>query len=96
MLSKCKFPSQDKPKHNVIAYFSTVKLWHFHLGHLSFDQIRYVNILDCNNTKQQGLGRDGFSSAARYNKLIHLQSQDRVELSRTSGYNEADLETLSN
>ena len=50
------------------------------------------------NLAQQGSRGEGFNTLQQgtTSQYITVQSQDKVELSCTSGYNEADMESLSN
>ena len=34
-----------------IACFSDVGVWHFRLGHLPFEQLRFTDSISCNNTR---------------------------------------------
>ena len=40
------------------ACFSAAELGHFRLGHLSFEQLQYVGLSNCNNAKQYGVLSD--------------------------------------
>jgi len=55
-----------------VACFTASKLWHFRLGHLPFEQMKYVDLLESNNLKHHGvcqacpmakLHRHGFPSS---------------------------------
>ncbi|KAJ8433068.1 hypothetical protein Cgig2_015431 [Carnegiea gigantea] len=48
-------PLEKKIKNSIFACFSDAELWHFRLGHLSFDQLKYVDIETCINSRQHGV-----------------------------------------
>ena len=47
--------TNHKAENNIIACFSDSELWHFHLGHLSFEQMRHVAIFQCNKFRHHGV-----------------------------------------
>jgi len=46
---------QDESKGSGVACFSNAELWHFRLGHLSFDQLKHIDSSVCNNSKIHGI-----------------------------------------
>ena len=49
------FQLNRKAKKIAIACFSDSKLWHFHLQHSPFDQMKYVGLFDRNNLIDHGI-----------------------------------------
>ena len=38
-----------------VACFSDVELWHYRLGHLSFEQLKYIDAYNCSNGRHHGI-----------------------------------------
>ena len=51
----CSLLLKKKTEDSVIACFSDSELQHFRLDHLSFEQLKYVDIDTCNNTRHHGV-----------------------------------------
>ena len=45
----------NKGKQISIACFTNLEIWHFHLGRLSFEQMKYVDLIECNNLRHHGI-----------------------------------------
>jgi len=46
---------QEQSKDFGVACFSDGELWHFRLGHLAFEQLKYIDSSVCNNGKFHGI-----------------------------------------
>ena len=48
-------PSNTKQEDSAVACFSDLEIWHFRLGHLPFEQLKFIDSISCNNTKPHGI-----------------------------------------
>ena len=47
--------SNTKQEDSAVACFSDSEIWHFRLGHLPFEQLKFIDSISCNNTKPHGI-----------------------------------------
>jgi len=85
----CQFKKTDEDTHSSsihlqrqtedfgVACFSNTRLWHFRLGHLSFEQLKYIHAVVCNNDRSPGICQ--IFHLAKMHRLGFLLSNSKVK-----------------